>query len=349
MEQWVEYITEWSDWTEKDIGIIQADNLDIDKGIIIATAQTLYSRPEILEMIKDKIGVCIIDECHVVSAITFQSTIYKLKPKWCLGLSATAERDDGLSFLVTHAVGDIYFTSDREKMIKSGLIMKPIFRPIFLKRSKHYGNGKKFHNKTAEYRHVLEDFKKDEKVVHVISKIAYHHYKANDQILMIIKEEDYSWRFYEYILRNFIFTPEQVLYYTELNIQKWEEEIQPKINKINKKKWTDFLNQDEIDKTKKTVKKYGFKNFDVAVKKERKEELERDLEINKQKEIEELKQCKREWYMLDEVKKESKVVVIIGKTSKDERKDIIEKAKNKEYKIIITTKILDKAINFDVA
>ena len=167
LEQWVDYISEWSNYTENQVGIIQGAKMDIKKNILIATIQTLDNNPEICKILSEEISFIIVDECHCAAASTFQNTLYNFKPHYLLGLSATLERDDDLTFLITHAIGDNYFIADRDTMVKQGLLIKPDFRPIFMKRKKQYAeNAPKYGDPNKYYRAVIDDFKKDNQVVH---------------------------------------------------------------------------------------------------------------------------------------------------------------------------------------
>ena len=340
MEQWVEYITEWSNYKEEDIGVIQgSNNLVYDKNIIIGTIQTLDNNPELCKQLSEEISFIIVDECHCAAASTFQNTLYNFKPHYLLGLSATLERDDDMTFLVKHAIGEAYFVADRDKMVAQELLIKPDFRPILMKRKKIYNeNGNK--NAINEYyRNTLNEFKEDEQVVKFISELAYHHQKKGDQILMIIKEEKYSEKFYETLLKRLVFTPEQIAVFQkkadEVNEKKRQKIIEKKIKEQEtNEKLLAVRSKYKINKSKTNscVTKHNLK----TIEKHTEEIKNTDFEFEKV-----------QWYDLPEAEKASRIAWILGKTSKKRRKLIIEQAKRKEIDIIITTKLFDKALSIN--
>ena len=255
-----------------------------------------------------------------------------------MGLSATIDRDDDLTFLIKHAIGDTYFIADREKMVKQGLLIKPDFRPIFMKRKKFYNENGNTTNSAQFYRELINEFKEDEQVVKFISELAFFHQKNGDQILMIIKEKKYSEKFYEMLLKRLAFTKEQIAEFQKkadfLNEQKREKILKRKIQKEKEKTIPEIniiSDKYKINKIKKnncmTSNNYRtIKNNLNSVK-------VNDDEFDK-----------IEWYELPEVETASRIAWILGKTSKKRRKIIIEQAKRKEIDIIITTKLFDKAI-----
>lgn len=338
LEQWVDYITEWSNYTEDQIGIIQgSDNIDISKNIIIATIQTLDNIPEISNILAEEISFIIVDECHCAAASTFQKTLYNFKPKYLLGLSATLERDDDMTFLITHAIGETYFVADRQKMVDQGLLIKPDLRPIFMKRKNFYNESGNKNNINKYYRETLNDFKNDKMVIKFISELAAHHKKQGDQILMIIKEEEYSEKFYEMLLKRLIFTQDQIEDFKKqadkINEEKLQKAIYRKTNQI-KNQIVPKVN--EIKKKYRTANKTKFS----CVTSHEHNQMKKSIE----KETKKIEIVKVEWYELPEVEDSSRIAWILGKTKKTRRKQIIEKAKNKEIDIIITTKLFDKAI-----
>lgn len=341
LEQWVDYITEWSNYTEDQIGVIQgSDNIDISKNIIIATIQTLDNNQELSKKLSDEISFIIVDECHCAAASTFQKTLYNFKPKYLLGLSATLERDDDMTFLVEHAIGETYFVADRQKMVDQGLLIKPDLRPIFMKRKKFYNENGNVNNRNTYYRDTVNDFKNDKMVVKFACELAAFHKNKGDQILMIIKEENYSEQFYEMLLKRLIFTKDQI----EIFKKRADELNQNKIQKAKDKKAKEIKEQliPKVNEIKNKYRTANKKKFDCVtshnyqvIQKNIKEETKK-IEINK-----------IEWYELPEVEKASRIAWILGKTKKARRKQIIEQAKAGEIDIIITTKLFDKALSIN--
>lgn len=94
------------------IGLVQGDSLDIEKDFVICMLQTLSQR-EYQFGTFDSIGLLIVDECHHICARVFSQCMFKLCPKYTLGLSATPERKDGLTKVLHWFMGPIFHSVTR--------------------------------------------------------------------------------------------------------------------------------------------------------------------------------------------------------------------------------------------
>lgn len=74
----------------------------------IATIQTLSSKDENREFLK-KYGQIIVDECHHISAFTFENVLKGSTAKYVHGLTATPTRKDGLHPIMTMQCGPIRY------------------------------------------------------------------------------------------------------------------------------------------------------------------------------------------------------------------------------------------------
>src|SRR5699024_6649764 len=69
-----------------------------------------------LKSIITQYGHVIVDECHVISAVTFEVVLKKIRPKFILGLTATPKRKDGMHPIITMQSGAIrYQTNAKEQ------------------------------------------------------------------------------------------------------------------------------------------------------------------------------------------------------------------------------------------
>ena len=109
--QWKERIGQFCPGST--IGRIQQDTFDIEKDFVIAMIQTLCSR-ENDPTAFDSIGLVIVDESHHIGAAAFSQTMFKLCPKYSLGLTATPERKDGLTNVLYWFMGPEFFRVQRE-------------------------------------------------------------------------------------------------------------------------------------------------------------------------------------------------------------------------------------------
>jgi len=94
MEQWVSRLASFLDIDEKQIGKIGGGKRKSGGLIDIALMQSLNRKGEIDDVIA-QYGQIIVDECHHLSAFSFEQILKSSKAKYVLGLTATPIRRDG--------------------------------------------------------------------------------------------------------------------------------------------------------------------------------------------------------------------------------------------------------------
>jgi len=102
------------------------------KPITIATVQTLS---KILHKIKkewfEQWGCVILDESHRACCKTFYRVISHFPAKYRFGLTATPEREDGLTPLLYFLFGDALFEIDRKSLVAKGYLTAVAVQPVF--------------------------------------------------------------------------------------------------------------------------------------------------------------------------------------------------------------------------
>ena len=113
------------------IGRVQQDTFDIEHDFVIAMIQTMCSRENEPKAF-DSIGFVIVDEAHHIGAAAFSQTMFKLCPRYSLGLTATPERKDGLTNILYWFMGPEIFRVQRENQattrVESIFFDDPLFR-----------------------------------------------------------------------------------------------------------------------------------------------------------------------------------------------------------------------------
>lgn len=113
LNQWIERITQFI--PNARVGKIQGKTLDIeDKDIVIGMLQSL-SMKEYPQDIFSSFGLTIVDECHHISSEVFSRSLQKIVTKYVLGLSATMQRNDGLTRVFKMFLGEIIYKEERDK------------------------------------------------------------------------------------------------------------------------------------------------------------------------------------------------------------------------------------------
>ena len=99
------------------VGILQGNKVQIDAekyDITICMIQTICRR-EFPDGFFDEYGFTIFDECHHLGAAYFCQALKKIQTRYMLGLSATPDREDGLSKVFEYHLGDpVYKNTKRE-------------------------------------------------------------------------------------------------------------------------------------------------------------------------------------------------------------------------------------------
>ena len=108
--QWVDKIKEFCPGAS--IGRVQGDTFDIEKDFVIALIQTMCMR-EFEPKVFDSVGLLIVDEAHHIGAPAFSQFMFKICPRFTLGLTATPERKDGLTRLLYWFLGPEFFRVER--------------------------------------------------------------------------------------------------------------------------------------------------------------------------------------------------------------------------------------------
>jgi len=102
------------------------------KPITIATVQTLS---KMLNKLKkewfEQWGCVTLDESHRAPAKTYYRVINHFPAKYRFGLTATPEREDGLTPLLYFLLGDPIFEIDRKSLVAKGYLTAVAVQPVF--------------------------------------------------------------------------------------------------------------------------------------------------------------------------------------------------------------------------
>ncbi|MGD8751632.1 MAG: DEAD/DEAH box helicase family protein [Anaerolineales bacterium] len=94
MDQWKAHLISFLGLSPKEIGQIGGGKRNPTGIVDIAMIQSLYKKGEVDDIV-GKYGHVIVDECHHVSARSFELVVRRSKAKYVTGLSATIARKDG--------------------------------------------------------------------------------------------------------------------------------------------------------------------------------------------------------------------------------------------------------------
>ena len=133
LNQWVERINQYLPTAR--IGRIQGQIIDVEgKDIVIGMLQSL-SMKDYDDSIFASFGMVLIDEVHHIGSEVFSCALFKIVPKYTLGLSATMDRKDGTTFVFKMFLGEIVYkiASKKQRNVQVRAIHYHCADPVFNK------------------------------------------------------------------------------------------------------------------------------------------------------------------------------------------------------------------------
>ncbi|PRY75082.1 TOTE conflict system archaeo-eukaryotic primase domain-containing protein [Alkalibacterium olivapovliticus] len=135
--QWRKRMQEFMMTEDSDDEIVQVGQLGggkktLTNQIDIALLQSLYRKGEVHECV-DNYGMIIVDECHHISAFSFENVLKKANPTYVYGLTATPVRKDGHHPIIHMQCGDIRYQDDVKKVAEErpfSHVLVPRFTPL---------------------------------------------------------------------------------------------------------------------------------------------------------------------------------------------------------------------------
>ena len=112
LRQWQERLTGFLESPKESLGVIGGGKKKPSGKIDIAVMQSLSRREDLGELL-DQYGQIIIDECHHLSAFSFEGILKQAKSKFVLGLTATPIRRDGHQPIIFMQCGPIRHSAAR--------------------------------------------------------------------------------------------------------------------------------------------------------------------------------------------------------------------------------------------
>jgi superfamily II DNA or RNA helicase len=115
LNQWKKEIEKWI--PDAKIGIIQGSKFEYeDCHIVIGMLQTIAIKKDIKVIDFTWVENCIIDECHNISSEVFSNIMFKVRPRYIFGLTATLERKDKLEKVIKWYIGDSLYDGSNKNL-----------------------------------------------------------------------------------------------------------------------------------------------------------------------------------------------------------------------------------------
>lgn len=128
LDQWVERLATFLNVTENDIGRIGGGRKKPTGRIDVAIIQSLVRKGVVHDCVSNY-GHLIVDECHHLSAQSFELVARRAKAKFVIGLSATVARKDGHHPIIFMQCGPVRHTVDA----KSEAVARPFQHSVYVR------------------------------------------------------------------------------------------------------------------------------------------------------------------------------------------------------------------------
>lgn len=115
LDQWQERLAMFLNLPAKSIGQIGGGKMDRTGRVDIAVIQSLHRKEEVKDFVAEY-GQVIVDECHHISAFTFEQVMKQVKAKYVVGLTATPTRKDGHHPIIYMQCGPARFSMSARTM-----------------------------------------------------------------------------------------------------------------------------------------------------------------------------------------------------------------------------------------
>ena len=118
LDQWHERLAMFLNLPANGIGQIGGGKVDRTGQVDIAVIQSLHRKEEVKDFVAEY-GQVIVDECHHISAFTFEQVMKQVKAKYVVGLTATPTRKDGHHPIIYMQCGPTRFSMSARTMTEN--------------------------------------------------------------------------------------------------------------------------------------------------------------------------------------------------------------------------------------
>ena len=151
LAQWQERLQTFLDHGNNLIGVIGGGKYKPTGRIDIAVMQSLSRKGEISDLV-ERYGQIVVDECHHLSAFSFEAILKRAKARYVLGLTATPVRRDGQHPIIFMQCGPIRHTPAKPESAPAVLGVVPRFLATPLDLSSEAGIQDVFQHLSSDMR-----------------------------------------------------------------------------------------------------------------------------------------------------------------------------------------------------
>ena len=135
-DQWKAQLQAFLDIPPEEIGIYHGTKKKLTGVVDIAVMQSLVQRGVVSDLVADY-GHLIVDECHHISAVSFEALAREAKAEYVLGLSATVTRKDGHHPIIFMQSGPVRYRVDA----KNQAALRPFDHKVIFRHTQYQPSG----------------------------------------------------------------------------------------------------------------------------------------------------------------------------------------------------------------
>jgi superfamily II DNA or RNA helicase len=198
MNQWKAEIENFIDGAR--VGILQSNKVEIDADkydITIVMIQTICRR-EFPDGFFDEYGFTIFDECHHLGAAYFSQALRKIQTRHMLGLSATPDREDGLTCVFEAFLGEPVYKNTQRAPDKDAVV-KAVWFDVDDPEYKDIPTNWKGETVTAQLLNQVAQCKtRNEQIFHIICDYC----KVRDRCILVLSDRISQLEWFEAALKS---------------------------------------------------------------------------------------------------------------------------------------------------
>jgi superfamily II DNA or RNA helicase/very-short-patch-repair endonuclease len=157
MEQWIERLTEFLAVPAKTIGRLGGGRKTLTGTLDVALVQSLAHQGTVDDRIADY-GHLVVDECHHLSAQSFELVVRRAKARFVTGLSATLTRKDGHHPIIFMQCGPVRHRIDAKKQAAA----RPFTHRVFVRPTGFHPTSEPEDDPRMEYHRLCEALRNEE-------------------------------------------------------------------------------------------------------------------------------------------------------------------------------------------
>jgi superfamily II DNA or RNA helicase/very-short-patch-repair endonuclease len=157
MEQWIERLSEFLGVPAKTIGCLGSGRKKLNGMLDVALVQSLVHKGTVDDRIGDY-GHLVVDECHHLSARSFELVARRAKARFVIGLSATLARKDGHHPIIFMQCGPVRHRVDAKKQAAA----RPFTHRVFVRPTGFRTTAEPEDDPRLEFHRLWEELRNDD-------------------------------------------------------------------------------------------------------------------------------------------------------------------------------------------